>query len=179
MELHIQSEFDCVYTVNGEFFERADTVEMNEYDVAYITVFPLDHALLPYTVKLNGGTDIKSELAVGIRLSSEHYLLTLAPRRPMIYGSAVTPPPDPADMIARCFARIRSGDVAAAYAMLSPQLKAAVDKQTLADFFKDCERLAVCKWSNDSKFYMIDKNNNAKLCSYTVKDGFIDDIAEE
>ena len=52
MELHIQSDFDCVYSINGEFYERADSITMSEYDVAYITVMPLKFSLLPYTVKL-------------------------------------------------------------------------------------------------------------------------------
>ena len=46
MELHIQSEFDCVYSINGEFYERADSLTMSEYDVVYVTVFPLKHTLL-------------------------------------------------------------------------------------------------------------------------------------
>ena len=80
MELHIQSDFDCVYLINGELSDRADSLTMSEYDVVYVTVFPIDIRLLPYTVKLEGADNIKNSLAVGVRLSAEHYLLHLAPR---------------------------------------------------------------------------------------------------
>ncbi len=47
MELHIKSEFDCIYFINGVMYERVDSLTMSEYDVVYITVLPLKHTLLP------------------------------------------------------------------------------------------------------------------------------------
>lgn len=177
MELHIQSEFDCIYSINGEFFERADSLTMSEFDVVYITVFPLKASLLPYTVKLNGAENIRSDLVRGTRLSSEHYLLLLSPRYITVYGSAKKAPP-PLNPITRLYADVKSGNIDGAYAMLSAELRASIDKNVLADFFADSERIAECPWESGNKFYLIDKNGNAKLCLYTVKDEFIDDIQE-
>lgn len=177
MELHIHSDFECVYSINGEFFERAQRVAMSEYDVAYITVFPLDHMLLPYTVKLCGAQNISDALACGVRLSSDHYLLSLSPRRIVMYASNAKPIP-PKTHIARLVAFIKSGDIDSAYAMLSKELKDSVDKKTLAAFFENCERIAECDWERGNKFYIIDKNGIAKPCTYTVKNEFIDDITE-
>lgn len=178
MELHIQSEFDCVYSINGEFYERADSLTMSEYDVVYVTVFPLKHTLLPYTVKLNGAENVKTELAHGLRLSPDHYLLTLAPRYVIVYGNASNVAPPQSGRISRLFSLIKSGDVGAAYAMLSADLRAEIDKNTLADFFSDYEKIAECNWESGGKFYLIDKNGAAKLHSYSLKDEFIDDISE-
>ena len=181
MELHIKSDFDCVYLINGELVERADSLTMSEYDVAYITVFPLDVSLLPYTVKLVNADNVKNEFALGIRLSSEHYLLLLSPRRPIVYK---TSPQQSAvcatSRIGRLFTLVRSGDVSAAYAMLTDELRASIDKKTLEAFFDGYERLADCTWEhgNVHKFYLITESGVARLHSYALKNEFIDDITE-
>lgn len=177
MELHIKSEFECVYLINGEFYERADTLTMSEFDVAYITVLPLKHTLLPYTVKLIGAENITSELATGIRLNDEHYILSLAPRYIIVYGNS-KPLPTPTSLISRLFAFIKNGDINSAYAMLSEDLKSDLNKSELSAFFENYERLAECTWENSRKFFLIDKNGAAKLHTYSVKDDFIDDIVE-
>ncbi len=177
MELHIQSDFECIYMINGEFYENADTVAMSEYDVVYVTVFPIKHSLLPYTVKLCGAQNIKSELAVGIRLSPDHYLLSLSPRYLIVYGTTQKPAP-PKSHIARLFTLVKAGDIAAAYAMLSDELKSSISKETLNAFFDGYVKIAECEWERGNKFYLIDKNNAAKLHTYTLKNEFIDDITE-
>ncbi len=177
MELHIKSEFDCVYLINGVFYERADTLAMSEYDVVYVTALPLKHTLLPYTVKLCGAENINGELATGIRLGAEHYLLSLAPRYIIVYGNA-QPLPPPSTPITRLFALIKSGDATSAYAMLSEKLKESISKADLTAFFKDYSRIAECTWEDGNGFYLIDKNGMAKLHSYTLKDELIDDIIE-
>lgn len=178
MELHIQSEFDCVCSVNGEFCESPVDLDMNEYDVVYVTVFPLDVSLLPYTVKLISTQNINTPLYVGIRLSPEHYLLNLMPRRPVLYSSSPAAPKNYSSAISRLFALVKSGETNAAYAMLSDNLKSVIDKKTLETFFDDYERLIDCKWLTGGKFYLVTEGGNARLHSYTVKDEFIDDITE-
>lgn len=177
MELHIQSEFDCTYSINGEFFERADSVTMNEYDVVYITVFPLSLSLLPYTVKLCGGQKVESPLASGVRLSQEHYLLALSPRYITVYRGAVKPIP-PKSTVARLFARLSEDDADGAYALLSPSLRAEIDKKALKDFFAGFTRLIECPWEKGNKFYLIDKNGAAHLHSYALENELISDINE-
>lgn len=177
MELHIQSDFDCVYSVNGEFFERATSVSMSEYDVVYVTVFPLGNLLLPYTVKFCGTENIKTELACGVRLSPEHYILTLSPRHMTVYGSrqkALLPKSN----IARLFAFVKSGDTTSAYAMLTDELKSHIGKSELSEFFKNYEHLIECDWEHGNKFYLININGMSKLHTYTLKNEFIDDITE-
>ena len=177
MELHIKSEFDCVYLINGEFYERADTLVMSEFDIVYITVLPLKHTLLPYTVKLCGAENITSELATGIRLGDDPYILSLAPRYIIVYGNA-KPLPPPTSHIARLFSFVKSGDVNSAYAMLSETLKSSIGKPELSAFFADYDRIAECTWDEGRKFFLIDKNGAAHLHTYAVKDEFIDDIVE-
>ncbi len=180
MELHIQSEFDCVYLINGELTERADSLTMSEYDVAYITVFPLDTSLLPYTVKLVNADNVKNEFALGIRLSSEHYLLVLSPRRPIVYKTSPQTVACATSRMGRLFSLVRSGDVSAAYAMLTDELRASIDKKTLEAFFDGYERLVDCTWEQGDahKFYLITESGVARLHSYALKNEFIDDIAE-
>lgn len=177
MELHIKSEFECVYLINGSFVERADGLTMSEFDVVYVTALPLKHTLLPYTVKLNGAENFNGELATGVRLGPDHYLLTLSPRYIIVYGNA-KPLPPPSTPIARLFSLVKNGDMTSAYSMLSEQLKSSISKTDLADFFDGYDRIAECTWEDGNKFYMIDKNGMAHLHSYAVKDEFIDDIIE-
>lgn len=177
MELHVQSEFDCIYMINGEFYEYADCIAMSEYDVVYVTVLPLKHSLLPYTVKLCGAENVNNELALGLRLSPDHYLLSLSPRYMTVYSASPKPAP-PKSHIARLFALIKSGETQAAYALLSDELKGSISKDTLTAFFADYERLIECSWEKGNKFFLVDKNNAARLHAYTLKNEFIDDISE-
>ena len=180
MELHIKREFECAYLINGVFYERADSLTMSEYDVAYITVLPLKHTLLPYTVKLSGAESVSDELCFGTRLDADNYLLSLSPRHITVYNSAkkgYTAPPQ-SSPIARLFSLVKSGDLTTAYDMLSEELKSTLDKNDLGAFFADFDRIAECYWENGARFYLIDKNGVAKLHSYTLKDEFIDDIVE-
>ncbi|MCX4312993.1 MAG: hypothetical protein OSJ83_03900 [Clostridia bacterium] len=179
MELHIQSDFDCVYLINGELSDRADSLTMSEYDVVYVTVFPIDIRLLPYTVKLEGADNIKNSLAVGVRLSAEHYLLHLAPRLPVLYGNAdsfrnIRTP----SRIGRLFSHVKNGDMTAAFAMLTENLKSSISENALEAFFSACERVAECTWSDGNNFYLIPANGLPRLCSYTLKDEFIDDLSQ-
>ncbi len=178
MELHIKSDFDCVYLINGELMERADSLAVTEYDVVYVTVLPLRLNLLPYTVKLCGAENTSSEVYSGIRLDENNYLLSLSPRYMTVYGmtpAAVTP----SSPIARLFSLVKIGDLGSAYAMLSEELRSSIDKNDLNGFFAGYERIAECTWESDgSRFYLIDKNGGAKLHSYSVKDEFIDNIVE-
>lgn len=175
MELQIQASFECVFYINGEFFETAESVEMSEFDVAYITVLPLEPALLPYTVKLCGTESVKNKLAYGVRLQ-DTFLLMLSPKYPLVYETKKTPPPS--SLIGRLFSLVKD-DLTAAYAMLSEGLKKDIDKNTLAAFFEGYERIAECKQKDKNRFYLIDRNGRAKAHSYSVCDGFIDDIREE
>ena len=177
MELHVQSEFDCIYMINGEFYERADCIAMSEYDVVYVTVLPLKHSLLPYTVKLCGTQNVNDELALGLRLSPEHYMLSLSPRYMTVYNVGPKPAPQKSP-IARLFSLIKSGEAQAAYAMLSDELKSSISKETLTSFFTDYDRLIECSWEKGNKFFLVDKNNAARLHAYVLKNEFIDDISE-
>ena len=73
MELHIKSDFDCVYLINGELAERADTVCVSEFDVVYVTVLPLRLDLLPYTVRLCGADNTSGEVYSGVPSGTATY----------------------------------------------------------------------------------------------------------
>lgn len=182
MDLHIKSEFECVYLINGELFERADCLSFSEFDVIYMTVLPLKTTLLPYTIKLSCAENLTNELYSGIRLDERNYLLSLTPRHMTVYASTKATLPPLSSPIARLFSLIKNGDLTAAYAMLSEPLRQTIDKPDLNDFFAGFERIAECDWEektdDGTRFYLIDKNGAAKLHSYTLKDEFIDNIIE-
>ena len=178
MELHIKSKFDCVYLINGEFFERAHSLGISEFDIIYVTVLPIKHTLLPYTVRLEGARTVHSELYDGIRLSDKHYLLTLEPKYMTVYScnrQDVLSQPSP---VSRLFTLIKNGDAFTAYAMLSESLKSTVDKNGLISFFDGFERIEECFWEEEPLFYLIDTNGVAHLNKYTLDGGFIDNIEE-
>ena len=178
MELHIKSKFDCVYLLNGDFFERADTVTIGEFDIVYVTVLPIKHTLLPYTVRLDGARNVHGELYDGIRLGENHFLLTLEPRHMTVYSCTrqdILPQPSP---VGRLFSLIKSGDTFSAYAMLSESLKSTVDKNGLVGFFDGFTRLEECFWDDSPLFYLISESGAAHLNKYTMDGGFIDNIEE-
>ncbi len=177
MELHIKTGFECVLLINGELYERADCLEISEFDVIYVTALPLNCSLLPYTVKLAGAENISSELAVGIRLGSDHYLLTLSPRYMTVYSCA-PPPPQPSSPICRLFSLVKDGEIDAAYSMLSDELKSAIDKDSLTSFFAPYENIAECSWEPQPGRFFLIGNGAARLHSYTVDGALIDDIVE-
>ena len=113
MELHIKSEFDCVYLINGELAERADAVCVAEFDVVYVTVLPLRLNLLPYTVRLCGAENVSGEVYSGIRLDENNYLLSLSPRYMTVYCAA-PPSVAPSSPIARLFSLVKNGDLGSA-----------------------------------------------------------------
>lgn len=180
MELHIKNEFDCVYLINGELYERADCLKADEYDVIYVTVLPISTSLLPYTVKLSLAENVNDELFSGIRLDERNYLLSLSPRYMTVYAGT-RPALPTSSPISRLFSLVKSGDLTAAYAMLSEQLRSTLDKGDMGDFFLGYDRICECTWEDaeEPRFYLIDKNGAAKLHSYTLKDGFIDNIVEQ
>lgn len=179
MELHIKNEFDSVFLINGELIERAECLSADEYDLIYVTVLPLSTTLLPYTVKLSLSANVSDELYNGIRLDERHYLLTLQPRYMTVYAGT-HPDVLTTSPISRLFSFVKSGDLAAAYAMLSPSLQSTLGKGDMGDFFLGYERICECTWEkhDEPRFYLIDKNGAAKLHSYTLKDGFIENIVE-
>ncbi len=178
MELHIKSKFDCVYLINGEFFERADSVSVSEFDIIYVTVLPIKYTLLPYTVRLEGARAVSSELYDGLRLDEKNYLLTFEPRYMTVYTCNKADSASPSSPVSRLFSLIKSGDVFTAYAMLSESLKATVDKSGLIGFFDGFDRIEECFWESAPLFYLIDANGIAHLNKYTLTDGFIDNIEE-
>lgn len=163
--------------INGEFCERADSLVMSEYDVAYVTALPLKPTLLPYTVKICGAENVKNELATGLRLSPDCYVLSLSPRYMTMYGAPPKPLP-PKTHIARLFALVKSDDLSAAYAMLTAELKSIIDKAALSSFFSNYEKIIDCAWEKSNNFYLVDANGIPKLHTYRLKNEFIDDISE-
>ena len=178
MELHIKSKFDCVFLINGEFFENARSVTISEFDILYITVLPLKHTLLTYTVKLDGARTVHTDLYDGIRLDDKNYLLILEARHMSIYCCTRQDSIAQPSVVTRLFSLIKNGDAFTAYSMLSESLKASIDKNGLIRFFDGYDRIEECFWEEAPLFYLIDSNGGAHLYRYTLSDGFIDNIEE-
>ena len=66
---------DAVFMANGVFLENNSCIRYKQKEAVYVTVFPLNPALLPYTVKFTGCSAFPdSGLVTVVALSKDKYL---------------------------------------------------------------------------------------------------------
>ncbi len=157
----LKSEFDCVYMINGTFYEKADVINYPAMSPLYVTVFPLNAVLLPYTVKLLGGRAVCNEqLAQCNEVAPEHFIVRLKERHNYVYSPAHTQAVSPERGLAPEFYRaIKSGDFAKARNLMTKELSESVDDDTLAEFFAPYCDIVENRFADLSGgFFLINKN---------------------
>ena len=176
--MKIAAAFDAVYLVNGELSE-SPVFSYGQDDVVYITVLPLDAALLPYTLKMVGGS-VKNNVALAksYRLESDEYHLKLMPRYNFVYSTEAIADSAPREAKPqRFFDLIQKKKLSAARELLSDELNQSIDDTSLAAFFKGFFDIVPAVLSSD--FYLIDADNNGVLYNFALVNGLIDNIVEK
>ena len=174
--LNIKTDYDAVFTINGSFTEGRKTLSLLDDEIYYITVFPLNAVLLPYTVKLaNGFVASNDDLARVSEISPTQRILKFSPRYAFVYASGGENPIKEVSLPLRFFNAVKSGKLSEARSHLTTDLSSSVSLEALSSFFDDYFDLI----ENDGKFYLVDGNGKASKYRFTIKDNLIDDVSEE
>jgi hypothetical protein len=174
--LNIKTDYDAVFTINGSFTEGRKTLSLSNDEIYYITVFPLNAALLPYTVKLaNGFVASNDDLARVCEISTTQRILKFSPRYAFVYASGSENHIKETSLPLRFFNAVKTGNLSEARSFLSTDLSSSVSSDALSSFFDDYFDLI----ENDGKFYLVDGNGKASKYRFTIKENLIDDVSEE
>lgn len=131
-----EAEFGCVMLLNGAFNEKADRVNYPAGSPLYVTALPLTAMLLPYTVKLLGGKVMSNaELARSVEVNAERYIVTLSERHNYVYSPRSSAVRRPQSLPEKLLAAVKSGDIAAARALMAPELESTVTDAAMIEFF--------------------------------------------
>ena len=179
---YFECEVPSVYLVNGVFFESVSALKSSLSDSLYITVLPLDAVYLPYTVRIGGGEIYaNSALTRLYKLRRDRYYVRFAPRYNYVYSPVSHSVREREGSIAtRLFNALKKSDVAAARALLSPELSASVDDNSLLKFFDGytdiVENNGFLPSASDCFFLIPSDNSIATTFKVQYKNGLIDNI---
>ena len=179
-----ECEFPSVFLVNGVFFSSLTRLKADSGDSLYITVLPLDAVYLPYTIRLGGGAVYANfALTVVYRLKGERHLVRLLPRFNYVY----TPvrheqPKTDTSKAKKLFDAISKRDIISARSLLTPELSASVDDNSLLAFFDGyCDLVdnnGYITGEVNSFFLIPTGDGEAALFRAEYKNGLIDNIDE-
>lgn len=181
---HFECFFPAVFTVNGVFFESVTKLKAEPSDSLFITVFPLDAVYLPYTVRIGGGEVFANAALTKItRLRDNRFLVRFLPRFNYVYSPVRhETKPRNGSAVKRLFEAVKERDLAAARSLLTGELSASVDDNSLLEFFDGYEDIVdnngYVPTDGDSFFLVPDSGKTAELFKAKLINGLIDNIEE-
>ena len=171
MRTVFKSDFECVYTVNGVFFEGG-VINLEENCVYYITVFPLNAVYLPYTVKTVGNRVYSNkDLCLFVNSARESFLL-FCKRYSYVY--APTPFCEENGIVGEFFSYVKQNKADKARALLCRELDKSVSDEALFGFFEKYEYIV--KSEDKDKWILATKQGEGDTFTFIIKNGFIEEI---
>lgn len=172
----LKTEYPAVFTVNGSFTEAKRALSLRRDEVYFITVFPLEASLLPYTVKItNMRVCNNSNLAVLCQLNKNEYLLRLQPRYGYVFAPSTNKQTDDDDIAVRFFRLIKGDELATARTLLSETLSKSISDGALSDFFDGFDDI----YFDGKEYFLIDTSGKSHRYSFEIKHNLIDDVSEK
>lgn len=176
----VQSEFECVYLVNGSFRDTLNVVEYASDSPLYITVFPLKAMLLPYTVKLLAGRIMNNhDLADSFEVSESCFTVRLKERHNYVY-SPVSPHAAqvPSGVVPAFWKAVKSGELTDARRLLTKELSDSVDDDSLTAFFAPYSDIVPNTFPDiDCSYFLINtETGKSEPYSFQIVNGHIADI---
>ena len=152
MEITLFLKFaeQAAFTANGVFLENNCCVKFRKCESVYVTVFPLNPALLPYTVKFCGFTPSPCGGLVNVVKLDQCRALALFEKR---FGYVFSPRE-------KC-----PCDCSPVGDFFSPYKAVVRDENFVSDA--------------DGAFLLVDENNSAHPVILSLKNNLIDDITEK
>lgn len=178
---HLESEFKCVYLLNGAFSEKAESFKYSAAEPIYVTCLPLEAQYIPYTVKIFAGRALSNEQLCRVyTLKDGHFYVKLLKRYSYVYSPLNVPAPDDGGIAKRLFTAVKKRRMDNARELMSEGLKATIDDSALSAFFSDYHDLVEDKFLGGEKnrCYLIDDDNKGTPFRFLIKGGLIDDITE-
>ena len=172
---------DAVFTANGVFLENNSCIRYKHKEAVYVTVFPLNPALLPYTVKFTGCEAFPDcGLERVVTLCQNRYLALFSQRYSYVFSQNRCFPSDcnPAD---RFFCSVKAGDTQKARSFMTRELSSSVGDDALAEFFAPYKAIVKDERflsEGDGAFLLIDEKNDAHPVTLSLKNNLIDDITQ-
>lgn len=180
--LHIKTDFEAVYLLNGLFTDNAAAVRHSSDSAAYITVLPLSAMLLPYTVKLSGNRVASNqELCRLVFLDNNKLLLHLLPRHNYVYSAAKPPAPRLKSAAAALFDAVKAGRMTDARALLTPELSSSVTDTALTHFFEPYNAIYLNDGyviAPENSYILALQDGRGEVFVFALKSGLIDNIVE-
>ena len=171
MRTVFKSDFECVYTINGVFFEGG-TTNLDENCVYYITVYPLNAVYLPYTVKTVGNkVYTNKDLCVFVKSERESFLL-FCKRYAYLY--APTPFCEESGIVGEFFSLIKQNKLDKARGLLCRELDKSVSDDALCGFFEKYEY--IIKSEEKDKWILSTRQGEGQSFTFVVRNGFIEEI---
>jgi len=185
----IKTDFRCVFLLNGTFSENADGFLYSKKEPLYITVFPLNAHLLPYTIKFLGAKALENELLSNSFSFEDKTYIKLLPRYNYVYtankvGNSTELPSTPE----RLFAAVKASDFDLSKKYLSQNLLSTIDDNGLEAFFEGYTAIVKDDFKSKNKnaqqsmgedYFLINDKNEGTKCSFEIFDGLVDNIVVE
>ncbi|MBR2988804.1 MAG: hypothetical protein IKC64_03670 [Clostridia bacterium] len=182
--LFIKSAFECVYFINGSFFENPKKIVVGNDEIAFITVMPLSAGILPYTVKLSSKRIYSNcDLCTLITLDENKSLLRFFPRYNYVYSPTVKTQTSAVDgVVAHFLHAVNKGDYALARSYLTPSMSNEVSDDALKEFFApyvDAIDASGIGLYSENTYLLSNEKGSITPFHFDIKMGFIDDITTQ
>ena len=182
--MFIKSAFECVYLINGSFFENPKKIVVSGGEIAFITVLPLSAGILPYTVKLSAERIYSNcDLCSLIKLDENKSLLRFFPRYNYVYSPSIKSQTQAVDgVVAHFLHAVNRGDYALARSYLTPSMSSEVSDDALCEFFKPysdaIDASGIGNYSENT-YLLTDENGAVTPFHFSIMVGLIDDITTQ
>lgn len=165
-------ESECVYLLNGSFFE-GERIVVSQNSVLFVTVLPLNAQYLPFTVKLIGAKVVSNHaLALSCKTGETEYVLKLG-KRQYVYSATHDCLPSEAEL--RFFYLIKGKHLSLVGEMMSKSLRAGLSDAELLAFWDDYNDLIKV----NGTCYAVDEAGVGHRCKFTFVENKIDDVSVE
>mgnify|MGYP004664307369 CR=1 FL=1 len=184
MEITLFLKFaECgAFSANGVFLENGACIKFRKCECVYVTVFPLDVCLLPYTVKFSGeNVSPCGGLVRVIKLDECRYLALFEKRYSYVFSPREKCPCD-CSSAGEFFSCVKKGDFPSARKYMTASLSSSVDDNSLSEFFAPYVSIVrdenfICK--DKDAFLLIDDSGVAHPVTLSLKNNLVDDIVEK
>lgn len=173
---------DAVFMANGVFLENNACIKFKQCEAVFVTVFPLNPALLPYTVKITGSSVSPcSGLVTVVTLDKCRFLALFERRFSYVFSKNDRCPCD-CSPVGEFFTCVKKNDMEKARTYMTGELSSSVENNALASFlapYKSVIKDERFLSDADGSFLFIDDDNVAHPMILSVKNNLIDDITEK
>lgn len=177
---YIESEFACVYLINGVFRETAGLFDYPKSSPLYITALPLKALLLPYTIKITGGVALDNEnLIESYKVGDDKFVVKLKERHNYVYSPIYrTTSQSSCGVAYDLFSMVKLGKLDVARSYLTNELNNCIDDDSLIGFFQPFTNIFTNKFPDINAGYLLIAEKKCEAYNFTFSGNLIDNIEQ-